>query len=1584
MKGYNQASLTNTVREDANEVQSPRKRQPPHPSQGESLWAVPTVPDEPLFLAGEIAGREDEKLARAQRDASLTLRSLRRLPGSVLGAAITRDYTEQGVTSLIGQTIRTGQDLAILAQIYRNPSFETFRVFFTKNNQIVGQNGVSSRLPGSSAIFAGKDAGFADGVEAINREAAQLGADGIWILHNHPSGNPSPSDADIRVTQHLSANLSVPVQNHVIIDQTRYAEIDPYTGAAATHSMPDAVLNQPSRYDAQKTPAIPHGLLGRQIDGYAQLVAVAQELRRDDDQWFEIVGTNRAGVRAITTVPVSLLQKSPLRLTAELRRIARATGSVSLFAVNVPESKVDFYLLDKAIESGLLVDAQIRDKPDSYIATQPPMQVTGTMGSAKNRGTPVSDEAVPYTPRASNVPGNDQRFAAATPATLTATLKAISSDATVQALIDNGRLKVVAKQAELPRHAAIPPGQRVAGWVDPQTGVVYLIADNITQAEVDGLLDHEIGVHQTQLMLKQPKPLALRFAHGLLRLIGAKGLLGDATFNDVLAQLERMRAAGNVRVVQAFADAKAAGGKLNQSPRLLAEEALAYLTQNHPQLPLIQRLMAMIRAALYRAGFKMNLTEADLHALAKSAVRWATQDGQIGAVTPGVFKGESAASLVSRFKNTGFVSNKDILGILGEYPDYLNSVADYILSQHQKLVEGRVSPRDVAKAYLLTLASQRSDAISPAIIQAKTGFVVPARFIDQNGRVRPEEAVAAWLLSPNGKKALDSIEQGNVDADLWEEGLKVRDSFGANAPRSLAFTDREYLRNVKGTMQMVKRGGDNLKELLDVTDRINAAKGDSAQLDAALAGLNGIGAGKTGFVKHFLGLGDSPTIDAVEINTWLTGQGSTKGVDSEAALLAREFAGKMSDPLLGAAFVSRVSNRFNQLRLKSKIPSQYRDSRVFQHLMHHWLWDRAKGIETTHAGLYEAMQRAAQASEDVEAQRQYDAVVAKYKGTPEWMKAPNGQPTKLTERQWVQVRTPNFKRWFGNFAFDENESVPVIDVATDALEGVDLKSADSVREWLLSSSDFTTPATNAHSGLLVEFSRKNLKASLKRRGVEHRQAYSVLRRLIETARLTDYEESNRPGLAGQDIYYAALRLPNGNVIGVRIKADVRHNRRTSYKDHRIDDVVTQIQVTPAAFDGSLAGIVNIRSTGHPQSGVTVRLGALVGADKPVSSKTVDENGEPMVAHHGTSGEFFEFDRNKLGENTENAGNKLGFFFTDRDYVADSYSLWSESRTGKPAKVVSAFVSMANPYYAEAGSLDRLAPNSPDKEEELARLKEIKDSGEYDGIVFSTKHNGTEYVAFSPTQIKSAIGNTGAFSPTNRDIRYARALGESNPTLTADEVLAMIDAGQEVTNEEFAFLQAYLAGASKKLGVDAPSFNAWFGASKIVDRAGKPLKMYHATTANFTVFDANRAGGNTTHPTAGLGFFFTNNRSHAAAKYGDNVMETYLTIEKPYRLTDADLRRMDGPEAAKAFRQQLEAKGYDGVILDELGSTKYVAAFYPDQIKLTENETYTKGEQDVRFAIAQPAPGTPPQVDPPPMTRITWASAKGAKGCPLIT
>ena len=40
--------------------------------------------------------------------------------------------------------------------------------------------------------------------------------------------------------------------------------------------------------------------------------------------------------------------------------------------------------------------------------------------------------------------------------------------------------------------------------------------------------------------------------------------------------------------------------------------------------------------------------------------------------------------------------------------------------------------------------------------------------------------------------------------------------------------------------------------------------------------------------------------------------------------------------------------------------------------------------------------------------------------------------------------------------------------------------------------------------------------------------------------------------------------------------------------HKTLRVRALLQQTPAAFDGSLAGIVNIRSTGRPQSGKTAR------------------------------------------------------------------------------------------------------------------------------------------------------------------------------------------------------------------------------------------------------------------------------------------------------------------------------------------------------------------------------------------------------------
>ena len=47
-----------------------------------------------------------------------------------------------------------------------------------------------------------------------------LGAAGFILVHNHPSGNPNPSQSDIRLTRrlaHVSRELDVPLLDHFII-----------------------------------------------------------------------------------------------------------------------------------------------------------------------------------------------------------------------------------------------------------------------------------------------------------------------------------------------------------------------------------------------------------------------------------------------------------------------------------------------------------------------------------------------------------------------------------------------------------------------------------------------------------------------------------------------------------------------------------------------------------------------------------------------------------------------------------------------------------------------------------------------------------------------------------------------------------------------------------------------------------------------------------------------------------------------------------------------------------------------------------------------------------------------------------------------------------------------------------------------------------------------------------------------------------------------------------------------------------------------------------------------------------------------
>jgi DNA repair protein RadC len=62
----------------------------------------------------------------------------------------------------------------------------------------------------------------------VVKRALELGAPALILVHNHPSGDPTPSAADITVTQDIkkaAAPLGVVLHDHLIIGRNSHASL---------------------------------------------------------------------------------------------------------------------------------------------------------------------------------------------------------------------------------------------------------------------------------------------------------------------------------------------------------------------------------------------------------------------------------------------------------------------------------------------------------------------------------------------------------------------------------------------------------------------------------------------------------------------------------------------------------------------------------------------------------------------------------------------------------------------------------------------------------------------------------------------------------------------------------------------------------------------------------------------------------------------------------------------------------------------------------------------------------------------------------------------------------------------------------------------------------------------------------------------------------------------------------------------------------------------------------------------------------------------------------------------------------------
>ena len=151
------------------------------------------------------------------------------------------------------------------------------------------------------------------------------------------------------------------------------------------------------------------------------------------------------------------------------------------------------------------------------------------------------------------------------------------------------------------------------------------------------------------------------------------------------------------------------------------------------------------------------------------------------------------------------------------------------------------------------------------------------------------------------------------------------------------------------------------------------------------------------------------------------------------------------------------------------------------------------------------------------------------------------------------------------------------------------------------------------------------------------------------------------------------------------------------------------------------------------------------------SKVVSKNGAPLRVYHGSKADFKRFDVSGDGEE------EIGAFFTTHPEVANEYAGDAHIENGM---VYPAYLSIQNPYEVTNEQWSFSKGLSP---------AEAKAQG-HDGYIIRGMNRGSDkadtYIIFSANQAKSAIGNSGQFSPSTDDIRYsAPAPGKPESTVS---------------------------------------------------------------------------------------------------------------------------------------------------------------------------------------------------------------------------
>lgn len=426
----------------------------------------------------------------------------------------------------------------------------------------------------------------------------------------------------------------------------------------------------------------------------------------------------------------------------------------------------------------------------------------------------------------------------------------------------------------------------------------------------------------------------------------------------------------------------------------------------------------------------------------------------------------------------------------------------------------------------------------------------------------------------------------------------------------------------------------------------------------------------------------------------------------------------------------------------------------------------------------------------------------------------------------------------------------------------------------------------------------------------------------------------------------------------------------------VEDNVSDEELPPSDIYVTLGGRSQIKSANNndgqfDQTNTDIRRSAERQTESPEfkrwfgASKVVDEDGKPRVMYHGTAQDITAFRAKQAG----------AIFVTDDVEFAGEFAARSEfwmlqnaDAEGGPQSsqnIMPVYIKAENPFdfnnAEHIAALEQYESKNRYTERDISNHIGSVKIGSWEAIeerkvqaaIKSIGHDGFYVIedgrknlaVYSPTQIKSALGNSGSFDPSNPDIRR-----------------------------------------SAERQTDTPEFRNWSKGLPVYEDAvgvtGRGIyKVYHATRGDHSVL---KPGGS--DPTlSGKAIWLSPHAGHQAAMHnimsrdgfrdGVNVMPLYARIERPLVIDDLVMLEWAREVFANGSREfpqlmtdQARAevlKEYDSIILDGpsigwKGETGEVIVFDSTQVKsaIGNNGDFDSTNPDIRFSRTRDQTQTP--------------------------